>query len=81
MAHNSLPMRQKIAAKGIELDTRCLLCYGVDEDGVIFSNANMPRLFGGNCSWRTHIWYRLHCHHQKMSSITFGATSRNFRSS
>lgn len=29
MAHNSLPLR----TRGIELDTRCPMCYRVDEDG------------------------------------------------
>jgi hypothetical protein len=32
LVHNSLPLKRKIEAKGIELDTRCPVCWRVDED-------------------------------------------------
>jgi len=31
-AHNSLPLRRNIARRGVELDTRCPICYRLDED-------------------------------------------------
>ena len=33
LANNSLPLRMKLKRKGIELDTRCPVCYRLDEDG------------------------------------------------
>ena len=31
--HNSLPLRQNIARRGMEIDTRCPVCGRLDEDG------------------------------------------------
>ena len=33
LANNSLPFRMKLKRKGINLDTRCPVCYRLDEDG------------------------------------------------
>jgi hypothetical protein len=33
LSHNSLPLRMNIKRKKIDLDTRCPMCYRVDEDG------------------------------------------------
>jgi hypothetical protein len=32
LAHNSLPLKRNIELKGIELDTRCRMCWRLDED-------------------------------------------------
>ena len=33
LAHNSLPLRSLIHRKGIDIDTRCPVCWRFDEDG------------------------------------------------
>jgi hypothetical protein len=33
LAHNSLPMRRNIARRGMSIDTRCPVCFRLDEDG------------------------------------------------
>jgi hypothetical protein len=33
LANNSLPLRMKLKRRGIDLDTRCPMCYRLDEDG------------------------------------------------
>lgn len=33
LANNSLPFRTKLKRRGIDLDTRCPICYRLDEDG------------------------------------------------
>ena len=33
LANNSLPLRMKLKRRGVELDTRCPICYRFDEDG------------------------------------------------
>jgi hypothetical protein len=33
LAHNSLPLRMKLKSRGLEVDTRCLVCYRLDQDG------------------------------------------------
>jgi hypothetical protein len=32
LAHNNLPLKRKIESRGIELDTRCPICWRLDED-------------------------------------------------
>ena len=32
-AHNSLPLRMNIVRRGMEIDTRCPMCWRLDEDG------------------------------------------------
>jgi hypothetical protein len=33
LTNNSLPLRMKLRRRGVELDTRCPVCYRLDEDG------------------------------------------------
>jgi hypothetical protein len=33
LAHNNLPMKRKIQSRGMDINTRCPMCYRLDEDG------------------------------------------------
>lgn len=37
MAHNSLAIRKELARRGMDLDTRCVMCGRFDEDGAHLS--------------------------------------------
>ena len=57
IANNSLPLRMKLKRKGIELDTRCPVCYRFDEDGGhYFLNAKELKHYGEKLKWRKIVW-------------------------
>jgi hypothetical protein len=46
--HNSLPLRKNISRRGMDIDTRCPVCWRLDEDGgTVFSSASMLNFVGG----------------------------------
>jgi hypothetical protein len=47
--HNSLAVRTSLIRHGMVLDTRCMVCYRLDEDGGISSaNASTGNIYGRN---------------------------------
>lgn len=49
LCHNSLAVRTSLIRRGMELDTRCKVCYRLDEDGGICSaNASTRNICGRN---------------------------------
>ena len=48
LAHNNMPMKMNIKQRGIDLDTRCLVCMRFDEDG---GHCFLKYKFAGGC-WR-----------------------------
>jgi hypothetical protein len=44
LAHNNLPLKRRIESRGIELDTKCLMCWRFDEDtGHLFFMCKFAR--------------------------------------
>uniref|UniRef100_A0A0A9QEY0 Uncharacterized protein n=1 Tax=Arundo donax TaxID=35708 RepID=A0A0A9QEY0_ARUDO len=50
LAHNSLPIKRNLQSKGLDLDTRCPVCFRFDEDGghILFK-----------CKYAKRIWREL----------------------
>jgi hypothetical protein len=57
LIHNSLPLKRKIEARGIELDTRYPVCWRVDEDACHL-------LF--KCKFSKFVWRELHLDQVRM---------------
>jgi len=47
MSHNSLAVRKELARRGMDLDTKCVMCSRLEEDGA--------HLFF-NCKWAVKVW-------------------------
>jgi hypothetical protein len=58
LIHNSLPLKRKIEAKGIDLDTRCPVCWRADEDACHL-------LF--KCKFSKSVWRELQLDQVRMS--------------
>lgn len=49
LTHNSLPLRMKIVRRGMEIETRCPMCWRLDEDGgIVSSSSNWLRNVGSS---------------------------------
>jgi hypothetical protein len=54
MAHDSLALRMGLERRGMEVDTRCVVCQRFNEDGghLYFSNAELLSRCGGSLAWK-----------------------------
>jgi hypothetical protein len=74
LAHNNLPLKRRIESRGIELDTKCLMCWRFDED---------TRYLFFMCKFARGVWQQLQmeeirknfasCVHATEFSMLFGS--------
>jgi hypothetical protein len=60
LAHNRLPMKRMIKHRGMQIDTRCPICFRME--GTCFSNVNTLELYGETSSSKnTELLYLARC--------------------
>jgi hypothetical protein len=64
LAHNSLPFRLNIRRRGVDSDTRCPVCWRLDEDG--------GRCFL-ICKWVKHCWQTLNLEEARIQLSSLGS--------
>jgi hypothetical protein len=69
LAHNSLPLRRKIESRGIELYTRCPICWRLDEDASHL-------LF--RCKFTKGVWRESHLENIRLQLATVSSPNEVF---
>jgi hypothetical protein len=69
LAHNSLPLKRKIEARGIDLHTRCPMCFRFDEDAshILFK-----------CKFSKGVWCELQLEQSRLEMASLNSPQEVF---